>query len=439
MKLDKRHILILLSSVLILSLIIFLAVFKPPKGTDTAQKKPDLSKFRTLPYLAGKHKSPKKDKITKFQPDLVSAGLNLYNSAHWPTAIIMDMTGKTLHRWRLRFKDAFPDFKDIDVWHKQRHWRLYWRKVHVFNNGDLLAIYEGNGLIKIDSDSNLIWATKGGFHHDFEVMDNRIYALNRRLITLPRIHEKEPILEDLITILDADGQVLDNISILELFENSEYMSLLEGMPPFGDIFHTNTIEVFDGGLAAQSPLFKEGNVLLSFRMTDTIAIADLEEQKIVWAQKPGFWKVQHQPTLLDNGNILLFNNLYLGERADKAEYERLIRTNGYRLIDEKLYTDDRSSVIEFNPQTMEIVWEYKGDADNPFFSLASGAIQRLPNGNTLITESDRGRVFEVTPEGQIVWEYINPHRAGEEKDKIAVIFELIRFQPAADFFIKRNK
>jgi len=411
MKLDKRHILILLSSVLILSLIIFLAVFKPPKGTDTAQKKPDLSKFRTLPYLAGKHKSPKKDKITKFQPDLVSAGLNLYNSAHWPTAIIMDMTGKTLHRWRLRFKDAFPDFKDIDVWHKQRHWRLYWRKVHVFNNGDLLAIYEGNGLIKIDSDSNLIWATKGGFHHDFEVMDNRIYALNRRLITLPRIHEKEPILEDLITILDADGQVLDNISILELFENSEYMSLLEGMPPFGDIFHTNTIEVFDGRLAAQSPLFKEGNVLLSFRMTDTIAIADLEEQKIVWAQKPGFWKVQHQPTLLDNGNILLFNNLYLGERADKAEYERLIRTNGYRLIDEKLYTDDRSSVIEFNPQTMEIIWEYKGDADNPFFSLASGAIQRLPNGNTLITESDRGRVFEVTPEGQIVWEYINPHRS----------------------------
>lgn len=432
-------ILILFSSVLILFIIISMAVFKRHKEADTEQEEPDVAKLRTLPYLAGKHKAQKKNKITKFHPDLMSEGLNLYNSAHWPAAFIMDMTGKTLHRWRLRFKDAFPDVKDIDVWYNQRHWRLYWRKVHVFNNGDLLAIFEGNGLIKIDSNSKLIWATKGNFHHDLEVVDDKIYALNRRLVTLPRIHEKDPILEDLITILDTGGRVIENISILELFENSEYMPLLEGMPPAGDIFHTNTLEVFDGILAAQSPIFKKGNILLSMRMTDTIAIADLEERKIVWAQKPGFWKVQHQPTLLENGNMLIFNNLYIEKKPDKAEFERLTRTNGYKLIDEKLYTDDRSSVIELNPLTMEINWEYKGDENNPFFSLASGSNQRLPNGNTLITESDRGRVFEVTPKGQIVWEYINTHRTGEDKEKTAVIFELIRFRPDPDFFLKPKK
>jgi hypothetical protein len=32
----------------------------------------------------------------------------------------------------------------------------------------------------------------------------------------------------------------------------------------------------------------------------------------------------------------------------------------------------------------------------------------MANGNTLITESDAARVFEVTAEGQIVWEYVNP-------------------------------
>ncbi len=112
-----------------------------------------------------------------------------------------------------------------------------------------------------------------------------------------------------------------------------------------------------------------------------------------------------------------------------------MQTNGYKLINDKLYTDNRSSVIELNPLTMEIDWEYKGDENNPFFSLASGSNQRLPNGNTLITESDRGRVFEVSPEGKIVWEYINKYRTGKKKKKIAAIFELIRSRPDPDFFL----
>jgi len=37
-----------------------------------------------------------------------------------------------------------------------------------------------------------------------------------------------------------------------------------------------------------------------------------------------------------------------------------------------------------------------------------GYAQRLPNGNTLITESSFGRFFEVTKQGEIVWEYVNP-------------------------------
>jgi len=47
--------------------------------------------------------------------------------------------------------------------------------------------------------------------------------------------------------------------------------------------------------------------------------------------------------------------------------------------------------------------------------------QRLPNGNTLITESTQGRIFEVTPENEIVWEYYNPHRTGEENELIATV------------------
>lgn len=434
----KKFIVILVSSLLSLILVVsVIAVYRKIKTATTAEEeKAQLSKLYTLPYLAGKYRPPRQDGVTRFDADSSYAGLNLYHSAHAPSAFLIDMEGRELHRWRFNFKEAFPDAKDRHVWYNQKHWRHFWRRVHLFPDGNLLAIYEGNGIIKIDRHSRLVWATEGGFHHDLEVVGDKIYALNRRLVTLPRINEKEPILEDLITVLNADGEIIENISILELFENSEFAHLLEGMPPAGDIFHTNTIEILDGRFARKSRIFKKGNALLAMRMLDTVAIADLETKKIVWAKKPGIWKTQHQPTLLDNGHMLVFNNLYIKQRPDRAEFEFLKRTNGYRLVDEKIYKDDMSSVIEFDPLTMEVIWEYKGDEKNRFFSLASGSCQRLTNGNTLITESDRGRAFEVSREGRVVWEYINVHRTGKNKEKIAAILELIRFRPDSKFFLK---
>jgi len=54
----------------------------------------------------------------------------------------------------------------------------------------------------------------------------------------------------------------------------------------------------------------------------------------------------------------------------------------------------------------------------------------LPNGNTLITESQGRRALEVTPEKKIVWEFLNPHRAGEQEELIAVLMEVTRIEPA---------
>src|SRR5262249_3482889 len=64
--------------------------------------------------------------------------------------------------------------------------------------------------------------------------------------------------------------------------------------------------------------------------------------------------------------------------------------------------------VEINPATNEIVWKYQDKPAWNFFSPRMGYAQRLPNGNTLITESSFGRFFEVTNEGEIVWEYVNP-------------------------------
>jgi hypothetical protein len=159
------------------------------------------------------------------------------------------------------------------------------------------------------------------------------------------------------------------------------------------------LQVFDGELAHRSPLFKKGNVLISILKLDTIAIVDLEEERVVWALG-GMWKRQHQPTLLGNGNMLIFDN----------------QGNG-----------GNSRVMDFEPFTQQIMWEY--DVGDEFFSESSGSCQRLPNGNTLITESNKGRAFEVTPDKNSVWEFFNPHRVGRDNEVIATLFEMVRLGP----------
>ena len=75
---------------------------------------------------------------------------------------------------------------------------------------------------------------------------------------------------------------------------------------------------------------------------------------------------------------------------------------------------DYSRILEFDPRTYEVVWEYKKTAETyedwglerKFYSSFISSVQRLPNGNTLITEGNQARIFEVNPAGEIVWEYI---------------------------------
>jgi hypothetical protein len=73
-----------------------------------------------------------------------------------------------------------------------------------------------------------------------------------------------------------------------------------------------------------------------------------------------------------------------------------------------------SRVVEVDTATSQIVWEYSEGPGGDFYTRIRGGVQQLPNGNVLVTESDRGRVFEVTREKQIVWEYYNPDRISAE-------------------------
>ena len=91
--------------------------------------------------------------------------------------------------------------------------------------------------------------------------------------------------------------------------------------------------------------------------------------------------------------------------------------------------DEASRILELDPGTGQQTLIYAGDQANPFYSATCGVAQRLDNGNTLVTESDYGRAFEVAPDGTIVWEFYNPFRAGERGRFIATMMEMQRLSP----------
>ena len=368
--------------------------------TLTAEQREEVERLASLGYVSGSSAPQTDDIITVHDRERSWTGLNLYNSGHAPEAFLADMEGNVIHRWSYRFADVWPEAPVDEVPRNMRDW---WRRVFLLENGELLAIFEGAGVIKLDRDSNLLWAWKIGAHHDLEVLpDGRTVVLARRVGILPSVHPTEPTLEDVVLVLDESGQVLQQVSLLKSFEREGFsFQATLSEDHFADIFHTNTIEVLDGRIADRVPEFAAGNVLVSMRLLDRIAVVDLDQERVVWT-KTGSFKKQHDPKILANGNLLLFDNNGRGEQ---------------------------SAVQEYDPATMELVWEYRGTAENPFYSEWCGTAQRLPNGNTLITESDYGRAFEVTPDGEIVWEFFNPHRAGEQGQYIANLLELVRLPP----------
>jgi outer membrane protein assembly factor BamB len=178
----------------------------------------------------------------------------------------------------------------------------------------------------------------------------------------------------------------------------------------GDIFHANAVRYLNAQQAASIPNAEEGDVLVSLRDSDTLIVLDLDDETVKWATR-GPWHMQHDPRVLNNGNILLLDN-----RGDL--------THG-----------GHSRVLEFNPRTQVIEWEWPGEQDVDFYTPICGTAGRLENGNTLIAESNRGRLFEITPDGEIVWEFYIPERAQYTNYKTTKVLNSMRIDPATLTFL----
>ena len=303
----------------------------------TDEQKERIRQLRSIGYAGGYSEAPVRRGVTVHDQGRAFQGVNLVNSGHAAEAFLIDMHGTFEHRWRFDYDRIPGAATDVDPGLSNT-----WRRVRLLEDGSLLGIYEGLGLIKIDRDSNFVWYFDGNAHHDLDIAPNgEIWVLTREPAVIPRLQETEPILEDFLSVLSPDGEELYRISLIECFEESEYSHVLrDRWLEFGDIFHTNTLEILDGRLENALPSFQSGNVLLSMRHTGAIAVVDPVARKVVWAAQ-GDWREQHEPTVLGNGHILLFDN----------------RGNG-----------GYSRVLELDPVSLEVVWSYSGNPPETFFS-----------------------------------------------------------------------
>ena len=348
-----------------------------------------------------------------YLPDKACNGFTLcaFNSTR---AILVDMHGQVAHEWYVPFSRIWPDSPGGRAPNDSA---VYFTDAHVYPNGDLLAVMEGPidlksssngyGLVKIDKDSNVIWRYRDKCHHSFDVgEDGTIYAITNEIVEklppgLEHIPAPSPCVIDVLDVISSEGKRLKRIPLLEAFRDSPayapYLCMLErskmygqASPPAppgvtttpifddrrrGDVFHTNAVKVLTRAMAPKFPLFKAGQLLISPRHLDAIAVLDPDSGKIVWAAR-GIWRAQHDPTFLDNGHILIFDNMG---------------------------SPRGSRVLEYDPASQSFPWWYPGDNGTSFYSRIRGMSQRLPNGNTLIVNSDAGEVFEVTMEREVVW------------------------------------
>jgi hypothetical protein len=363
--------------------------------------------------------------VTVDKPAETFDGYTLYTTTLASSATLIDMKGNVVHQWQMRFRRPWP--KEGHVVEPLQDGPVHWERAFAYPNGDLLALCAsrssayGYALAKFDKDSNLLWNYAGNPHHDLDVGDDgKIYVLTcKRDVPPPATIDTpmSPYVADYLVVLSPSGETLDTIPILEAIESSPhwvtFTSALEeigqagmpampklppdfpgpngmppGMPPGllprsapnidpGDIVHANSVRLLGSALASKFSAFKPGQILLSLRSTSLVAVLDPQKRSIVWAAR-GPWKFQHDAQFLDNGHLLLFDNL--GSLRG-------------------------SRVVEYDPVSQGVPWTYLGEKVDSFKTVYRGMNQRLANGNTLIIDAEGRKLIEVTRNKNVVWRW----------------------------------
>ncbi|GAA4377627.1 hypothetical protein GCM10023088_37650 [Actinomadura verrucosospora] len=355
-----------------------------------------------------------------------------------PTAYVVDRDGTILHTWSHTHGQPRPEDDPPS-------YLRGWNHVEMDEAGRLFAIVPLHALLKLTRDSRLEWACDVAAHHDLAInADGTVLVLGEAPRRVDDGRTGHVVLDNLITTISADGAVTREASLYDLLrtdpglrrlidteirrraaafrrrgwpvpddgvpdavaaetrailrtgghagERRRALRLLRALPGSPcDVLHTNTLEVLPPHPAG---LWSQGDLLVCMRELDAIAVISLADERVVWWWGPGELSRPHQPTLLPDGRILVFDN----------GVERR-----------------RSRLVAVDPATGGIEWSWTASPPESFFCPLAGGAEPLPGGGVLVTNSTAGAAFEVTDDGRVGWEMSLPVEVyGAERGRVSI-------------------
>ena len=336
-------------------------------------------------------------RVRLHKPDQVMPGLRmasiLLENDHLGVEILSP-EGQTIHKWDKRWFDIIPTTDHLPedkIPHKLPGAMV--QGMVMMDNGDLVFNLEDIGLARMDICGDIVWRKEYMTHHaaflDQKTGNIWVPGLERPGRDIQEYPDYLPPFDD-YTILEVtpDGEVVRKFNIFKIMQQNglEYLMYMytnfhSNLRSSGDTLHLNDVEVFPETM--EEGIFRHGDVMISLRNIHTVLVFDpetLEVRKVI----NGPFLRQHDPDFIDGNSILLFDN-YPRERKPQR----------------------RSRILSKNVATGEVVIEFEGTEEQPFYTSVMGKNQRLENGNLLLAESTNGRAIEVNRAGEIVWEYIN--------------------------------
>lgn len=335
-------------------------------------------------------------------------GYTLFDNIGGDRTFLVNMSGEVVHTW----PTPEPSLRT--------------HSSHLLENGNLLAHYvserslwPGGSIMAVELD----WSGRVVWRHDDVSMHHVVLRLRNGNTLLLRWEwaspdvgarvqaaaggsREEPVLADVLTEITPKGEVVWEWRAQEKLDPAiDVTCALHGKAKGREWTHINAV--------CEMP---NGDILITCRLTDMLAIIERSTGAVRWRWGRGSLGHPHDATVLENGNLLVFDNGW-----------HFPKTLGWSRVVELDLKGGGSTAAP------EIVWTYHGRPKTSFFAAHLGSAQRLPNGNTLICEGPSGRIVEVAG-SEIVWEYANPHSFARihgpaDDDAAPWVFRARRYSP----------
>ena len=298
--------------------------------------------------------------------------------------VLINMHGDVEHEWNLPIRPG----RDAVI---LNHGNLGYNGSHE-KSAELYSawdIWHGGHFMEVTPGGDIVWEYEDIFHHhDAQWLPNGhiLYAAAAPIDVkdgkglfnskVPLEMQQRPF-SDVVREVNRKGEVVWEWNAIEHLSVEDY--------PIHECFNIDNAKErlhwpMINGVHQHGKL-----VYLSLRTTSGIIAVNKETKNIEWELKYPFVAQQHDPSITPDETLICFDNGNI--RPSSIHHSR---------------------IVEYDIKTKELVWSYADEMPPAFFSPYMGSVQRLWNDNTMICESAFGRIFEVTPEGETVWEYVIP-------------------------------